>query len=543
MSHELLPVQTIAEKLGLPQKYYEQVSAHGAKIKLELLDDASFTHRGKLILVTATTPTVSGEGKTVTAIGLTQGLERIGKRAVITSREPSLGPVFGMKGGASGGGRAQVEPAAKINLHFHGDFHAITSAHNLLSALIDTHLFFGNELNLDPARITWPRAMDMNDRALRRIVVSAGGKREGADRHSGFVITAASEIMAIMALAADRADLRKRLESIIVGATKDGKPVTAKDLHAVGGMMALLSEALLPNLVQTSEGTPALVHMGPFANIAHGTSSVISQQMGLRLADYVVNECGFASDLGLEKYMDIVMPSSVIGRDGIRPAAAVLVSTVQSMRTQGEGDLAAGLKNLGAHIRILRAFKLPIVIAINRFPKDSEEDLQTLRSFCEAEGLPCAFSEAFNKGAEGATALAEAVVKLIEDNPNAPVQSVYSSEDSLKTKIGKVATQIYGADNVTYSADAEEQLQRFSEWGFAGLPICIAKTQYSLSDNPKLPGAPIGWTLNITNVSLSAGAGFLVAIAGNMMLMPGLPKVSRAEKIDVDDAGEITGLS
>jgi formate--tetrahydrofolate ligase len=538
MTQELLPIHAIAEKLGLPQKYYEQVSAHGAKIKLELLDDASYAQRGKLILVTATTPTVSGEGKTVTAIGLTQGLERIGKRAVITSREPSLGPVFGMKGGASGGGRAQVEPAAKINLHFHGDFHAITSAHNLLSALIDTHLFFGNELNLDPEQVTWPRAMDMNDRALRRIIVSAGGKREGANRHSGFVITAASEIMAIMALAADRNDLRKRLESIIVGATKDGKPVTAKDLHAVGGMMALLSEALLPNLVQTTEGTPALVHMGPFANIAHGTSSVISQKMALRLADYVVNECGFASDLGLEKYMDIVMPSS-----DIRPSGAVLVTTVQSMRTQGEGDLAAGLKNLGAHIRILRAFHLPIVIAINRFPKDSNEDLQALQTFCQTEGLPCAFSEAFNKGADGATELAEAVVKLIESKPDAPVRSIYLASDPLKTKIKKIAAEIYGADGVTFSEEADTQLQRFSDWGFAGLPVCIAKTQYSLSDNPKLPGAPAGWTLNITSVSLSAGAGFLVAIAGNMMLMPGLPKLSRAEQIDVDAAGGITGLS
>ena len=545
----MLSVTTIAEKLGLPEKYYEQVSGYGAKIRLELLEDASFKRRGKLILVTATTPTVSGEGKTVTAIGLTQGLERIGKRAVITSREPSLGPVFGMKGGASGGGRAQVVPAAKINLHFHGDFHAITSAHNLLAALIDTHLFFGNELGLDPEQITWPRAMDMNDRALRRIVVSAGGKREGADRHSGFVITAASEIMAIMALAADRADLRRRLESIIVGANKAGKPVTAKDLHAIGGMMALLSEALLPNLVQTSEGTPALVHMGPFANIAHGTSSVISQQMALRLADYVVNECGFASDLGLEKYMDIVMPSTfagqagLAGQVGIKPSAAVLVTTVQSMRQQGEGDLTAGLKNLGAHIRILRAFKLPIVVAINRFPNDAEADLEQLRSYCAEQGLPCAFSEAFTKGADGATELAQAVVKLIDDHADAPVAAVYAPEDSLKTKIEKIATEIYGADGVTFSEDAENQLQRFSRWGFAGLPVCIAKTQYSLSDNPKLPGAPSGWTLNITNVSLSAGAGFLVAIAGNMMLMPGLPKVSRAEQIDVDVAGEINGLS
>jgi len=538
MNQDLLQVQTIAEKLELPQKYYEQVSAHGAKIKLELLADPAFTKRGKLILVTATTPTVSGEGKTVTAIGLTQGLERIGKRAVITSREPSLGPVFGMKGGASGGGRAQVEPAAKINLHFHGDFHAITSAHNLLSALVDTHLFHGNALDIDPEQITWPRAMDMNDRALRRITVSVGGKREGADRSSGFVITAASEIMAIMSLASGRTDLRKRLEAIVIGATRAGKPVTAKDLNAVGGMMALLSEALLPNLVQTTEGTPAMVHMGPFANIAHGTSSVISQQMALRLADYVINEAGFASDLGLEKYMDIVMPSS-----GIRPSAAVLVTTVQSMKNQGAGDLEAGLKNLGAHIRILRAFRLPIVVAINRFPKDSQKELDRLRGFCRELGLPSAFSEAFSKGAEGSVELAMAVVRLLEEQPDAAVEPVYVAGDPLKTKIEKVATRVYGADSVAYTDEAEKQLQRFSDWGYSGLPVCVAKTQYSLSDNPKLSGEPTGWKLSITNVSLSAGAGFVVAIAGNMMLMPGLPKVSRAEQIDVDVDGEVIGLS
>ncbi len=538
MNHDLLPITTIAGKLNLPDKYYEQIGPYGAKIKLDLLEDPAFPVRGKLILVTATTPTVSGEGKTVTAIGLTQGLERIGKRVVITSREPSLGPVFGMKGGASGGGRAQVEPSAKINLHFHGDFHAITSAHNLLSALVDTHLFHGNALDIDPDKVTWPRALDMNDRALRRIVVSAGGKREGADRQSGFVITAASEIMAVMALSESRDDLRRRLEAIIIGETRTGHPVTARDLGATGGMMALLAEALLPNLVQTTESTPAMVHMGPFANIAHGTSSVLSQQMALRLADYVINEAGFASDLGLEKYMDIVMPSS-----GIRPAAAVLVTTVQSMVNQGEGSLEAGLANLGAHIRILRAFGLPIVVAINRFPNDTDADLKMLENFCTDQGLPSAFSEAFTKGAEGSVELAEALVKLLEENPEAPVHSVYQAADPLKTKIEKVAVQVYGADNVTYSAQAEDQLEHFSRWGFAGLPICIAKTQYSLSDNPKLPGAPTGWSLNITNVSLSAGAGFLVVIAGNMMLMPGLPKVSRAERIDVDVQGEVTGLT
>ena len=538
MDSRLLPITAVAEKLHLPSTYYEQIGAHGAKLRLELLDDAKLPVRGKLVLVTATTPTVSGEGKTVTAIGLTQGLERIGKRVVITSREPSLGPVFGMKGGASGGGRAQVEPSAKINLHFHGDFHAITSAHNLLSALIDTHLFHGNALEIDPAKVTWPRAMDMNDRALRRILVSAGGKREGADRASGFVITAASEIMAIMALASSRNDLRRRLEAIIIGESKSGKPVTAKDLGATGGMMALLSEALMPNLVQTTEGTPAMVHMGPFANIAHGTSSVLSQQMGLRLADYVINEAGFASDLGLEKYMDIVMPSS-----GIKPAAAVLVTTVQSMKNQGDGDLAAGLENLGAHIRILREFKLPTLIAINRFPGDTEAELAALQAYCTEHGLPSAFSEAFSKGAEGSVDLATALVKLIDEHPDAPVQSVYTATDPLKAKIEKVATKIYGAGSVAYSAEAESQLQHFSDWGFAGLPVCIAKTQYSLSDNPKLPGSPTGWTLNITSVSLSAGAGFLVAIAGNMMLMPGLPKVSRAERIDVDANGEVIGLT
>ena len=543
MDTKLLPISAIADKLQLPEDYYERIGAYGAKIRLELLKDAAFPVRGKMILVTATTPTVSGEGKTVTAIGLTQGLERIGKRVVITSREPSLGPVFGMKGGASGGGRAQVEPAAKINLHFHGDFHAITSAHNLLSALVDTHLFHGNALEIDADKVTWPRAMDMNDRALRRIIVSAGGKRYGADRASGFVITAASEIMAILSLASGRDDLRTRLERIIIGENKSGQPVTAKELGGVGGMMALLSEALLPNLVQTSEGTPAMVHMGPFANIAHGTSSVLSQQMGLRLADYVINECGFASDLGLEKYMDIVMPSS-----GIRPAAAVLVTTVQSMKNQGsqeggEGDLVAGLENLGAHIRILRAFGLPIVVAINRFPSDTDAELAVLQGYCSAQGLPSAFSEAFAKGAEGSVELAHALVKLVEEHPDAPVAPVYAAGDTLQEKIAKVATKIYGAASVAYSDEALAQLERFAQWGFGGLPICIAKTQYSLSDNAKLPGAPSGWTLHITNVALSAGAGFLVVIAGNMMLMPGLPKVSRAERIDVDADGEIVGLT
>ena len=539
----LLPIEAIAAKLNLSEDLYEKLSKVSAKLSLDLLDLPLAPGRqpGKLILVTATTPTTSGEGKTVTSIGLVQGLERIGKRAIIASREPSLGPVFGMKGGAAGGGRSQIEPAAKINLHFHGDFHAITSAHNLLSALVDSHLFHGNELALDPDAIAWPRALDMNDRALRSVIVSVTPpdkrQRDGSNRTSGFVITAASEIMAILALANSRDDLRARLTRVVVGADRAGEPVTAAALGAVGPMMALLSEALLPNLVQTTEGTPAMVHCGPFANIAHGTSSVISQQMGLRLADYVVNETGFASDLGFEKYMDLVMPSS-----GIKPSLAVLVTTVQSVRTQGEGDLERGLANLEKHIGIVQLFHLPAVVAINRFPNDTEAELDQLKAFCESRGAAFVLSEAFAKGGEGAAALATKVVEIIDANPNVEPRSIYSAEDSVVDKITKVATQVYGAAAVELSDHAKENLARFERWGFGALPVCIAKTQYSLSDNPKLPGAPTGWTLHVTDIGLSAGAGFLVVTAGAMMLMPGLPKTSRAMAIDVDAEGNIIGM-
>src|SRR5690242_9016336 len=393
MNKPLIPIKDVARKLGIPEKYFEQVGPYGGKVRLELLSDPAFARRGKLILVTATTPTASGEGKTVTAIGLTQGLALAGKKVVITSREPSLGPVFGMKGGAAGGGLSQIEPSAKINLHFHGDFHAISSAHNLLAALIDAHLFHGNDLNLDPERISWPRAMDMNDRALRRIAISLDSKKDGGGRKTGFVITAASEIMAIVALAKDIKDLRRRLDAIFVGVTREGKPVFARDLHATGGMMALLSEAILPNLVQTTDGTPAFVHAGPFGNIAHGTSSVISQQMGMRLADYVVNEAGFAADLGAEKYFDIVMQQS-----GNTPAAAVLVTTVQSLRNQGEGDLQRGLPNFVRHLKNLRQFGAPVVAAINRFPSDTDADLKRLAAYCAEHGVTSALSQGFAKG-------------------------------------------------------------------------------------------------------------------------------------------------
>ena len=542
MTKHLLPIETIAAKLDLPEKFYEKRSPVSAKLSLDLLKDTTLDRKGKLILVTATTPTVSGEGKTVTSIGLVQGLERIGHRAILTSREPSLGPVFGMKGGAAGGGHSKVEPADKINLHFHGDFHAITSAHNLLAALIDSHLFHGNELDIDPAAVTWPRTLDMNDRALRAVTLSVTAadkkQRDGFNRASGFLITAASEMMAILSLAEDRDDLRRRLSRIVVGAKRTGEPVTAAELGATGPMMALLAEAIEPNLVQTTEGTPALVHCGPFANIAHGTSSVISQKMGLQLADYAVNETGFASDLGFEKYMDLVSPSS-----GIKPSIAVLVTTIQSVRNQGEGSLEAGFQNLAKHIGIVQSFQLPVVVAINRFPQDNDEDLATVKRFCERNRASFALSEAFARGGEGAADLARKVVEVIESHTAAAPTTTYSSDDSAEEKVNKVAKTIYGADGVEFSTLAQKNLARFARWGFGNLPVCIAKTQYSLSDNPKLMGAPSGWTLHVTDVALSAGAGFLVVTSGAMMLMPGLPKTSRALDIDVDDEGEITGIS
>ena len=533
----LVPIKDIAKKLALLPEEYEMIGPYGAKLSLNLLDNPAYPVRGKLILVTATTPTTSGEGKTVVSIGLAQGLERIGQKSILTSREPSLGPVFGMKGGAAGGGLSQVEPSQKINLHFNGDFHAITSAHNLLAAMIDTHLFFGNQLDFDPARLTWPRAMDMNDRALRRITVSVGAKNESVTRESGFVITAASEIMAIVALSAGREDLRRRLGSIVVGVSRSGQPVTASDLGATGAMKSLLTDAILPNLVQTTEGTPAMVHTGPFGNIAHGTSSIISQKMGVRLADYVVNECGFAADLGAEKYLDIVMRSS-----GIRPAAAVLVTSVQSLRAQGEGDLERGFANLNHHLHTLRGFGVPVIVAINRFPKDTPAELDAIAAECERQGAAWARVEAFTKGGAGAVDLAEKVVEMIESHPNPAIQPMYSLEDSLEDKVGKVATQVYGAAKAEFSDKARAKLAQYSEWGYGRLPVCIAKTQYSLTDNPKIMGAPGGWSLQVTDASLSAGAGFVVAIAGNMMLMPGLPSHPRAMDIDVDADGNILGV-
>ena len=535
--HTLLPIPEIARKLGLRESDYEPLAPWAAKLKLDLLHDPARPIRGKLILVTATTPTTAGEGKTVTAIGLVQALERIGKNAVITSREPSLGPVFGMKGGAAGGGLSQIEPSQRVNLHFTGDLHAITAAHNLLAALIDAHLFHGNDLDLDPDSISWPRAMDMNDRALRSIRIDVDGKRDGANRHTGFVITAASEVMAVLALARDQADLRRRLDAIVIGASRSGKPIRAADLKATGAMMALLTDAILPNLVQTTEGAPALVHCGPFGNIAHGTSSIIAQQMGLRLTDYVVNEAGFAADLGAEKYFDIVMRVS-----GVSPSVAVLVTTVQSLRHQGNGDFEIGFANLERHMRNLQRFGVPVIVAINHFPHDTPEELGRLKARCTQLNVPSALAEAFTRGGEGCEDLARAVVGAIDRSGSVAAQPIYALAGSYEEKIRKVATEIYGADGVTLSDVAREKLRRFVDWGYGGLPICIAKTQYSFSDDPKKMGAPSGWTLHISDVVLAAGAGFIVPIAGNMMLMPGLPRVSRAEEIDVNDAGDIVGV-
>lgn len=537
MNSSLLSIQAIADKLDLADTYLEPFSLHSAKLKLELLNDSRYPRRGKLILVTGTTPTKRGEGKTVVSIGLTQALDQLGHRAIVTSREPSLGPIFGIKGGGVGGGRSQLEPSQKINLHFHGDFHAITSAHNLLTALLDAHLFHGNALNLDLNHITWPRTIDMNDRALRRIQIGLGETRRGVVRETGFVATAASEIMAILGLATSRADLRRRLNAIVVGFTDAGNPVRAADLDATGAMLVLLNDALLPNLVQTTEGTPALVHTGPFANIAHGTSSVLSQEIGLRLADFVVNETGFGTELGAEKYFNLVMRSS-----NIVPAAAVLVTTVPGLRMQGQGDLELGLANLANHLQILRRFRVPIVVAVNRFPDESEADVARVIQFCAAAGSPAAVVEAFANGGAGAIDLAEKVVHVVETDSNEAVRPLYPLDSRLEDKIGVIAQHVYGAKGVVYSDQARHKLQQFTDLGFGDLPICIAKTQRSISDDPALLGAPTEWTLRISDAVLSAGAGFVVVLAGDMLLMPGLPKVSRAAAMDVDDAGNIIGV-
>lgn len=528
---DLLPIEQIAAAAGIPAEYIEPYGRYCAKVRLEYLDSPPVREPGKLILVTAITPTSHGEGKTVTSIGLTQAIRKLGHNAIGTLRQPSLGPVFGVKGGANGGGKSQLHPAELINLHFTGDFHAITSAHNLLAAMTDSHLFHANEPALDPARIIWPRTMDMNDRALRKVVCGVGGKANGVERESGFVITAASEVMAVLALANSREDLRRRLENLVVGFGPGGEAVTAKQIGAVGSMMVLLNNALLPNLVQSTEHAPSFVHAGPFGNIAHGTSSVLSQKMALRCADFVVNECGFAADLGFEKYLDIVMRSS-----GITPAAAVLVASVRALEAHG------GMANLGHHMDILETFGVSYVVALNRFPGDTDAELAEVREFCQSRGAACEESDVFARGGEGGLAVAERAVDLARQGRPAP-KPVYELDAPLAAKIEAVAKRVYGAGGVVFDEKAKQKLDQYTALCYSHLPVCMAKTQSSTTDDPKIMGAPKGWTLRITDAALSAGAGFVVAIAGNMMRMPGLGKAPRALDLDVDASGKITGLS
>jgi formate--tetrahydrofolate ligase len=504
-----------------------------------MLSDSRPATQGKLILVTAMTSTSSGEGKTVTSIGLAQALTKIGKKAIVTLREPSLGPVFGLKGGATGGGQSQVLPNERINLHFTGDFHAVTSAHNLLAAMLDAHIHHGNGLRIDVNNLMWPRTMDMNDRALRSIVTGLGGRSNGPARETGFVITAASEIMAILALASGRQNLRQRLGQIVVGFDVSGKPVRAEDLKATGAMMVLLNDALMPNLVQTTEHTPAIVHAGPFGNIAHGTSSILAQKMGLHLADYVVNETGFGSDLGAEKYFDLVMPSA-----GLQPSAAVIIASTRSLLRHGPGQTSfeAGFANLGKHLENLRKFGVPIVVAINRFPSDTPAQLDSIMTFCRSLGIESAVSDVYTQGGAGGTYLAEKVISAISTALPAKVRPLYQAELSLAGKIETVAKEIYGAGDVVFESAAKKKLEKFTELGYGQLPVCMAKTQASLTDDPAKLGAPRGWTLNVTDASLSAGAGFVVAVLGEMMLMPGLGKSPQSFKLDVDEGGVIQGM-
>ena len=542
-----LNILEIAKAEGIDEKYIEQYGTNKAKINYTLLKDMADKPNGKLILVTAITPTPAGEGKTTTSVGLTDGLHKIGKKVAVALREPSLGPVFGVKGGAAGGGYAQVIPMEDINLHFTGDFHAIGAANNLLAAMIDNHIYQGNALRIDPKRITWKRVVDMNDRQLRNIVDGLGKRTDGATRVDGFDITVASEIMACFCLATDIKDLKERLARIIIGYNYDNQPVTAGELNAAGAMAALLKDALKPNLVQTLEHTPAFIHGGPFANIAHGCNSVLATTMALKLNDYVVTEAGFGADLGAEKFIDIKCRMT-----GLRPSAVVIVATVRALKHHGgvaKADLnnenlealEKGLPNLLQHVEnVTKVFGLPCVVAINRFPFDSEAELKLIEDKCHELGVNVCLSEVWAKGGEGGKDLAEEVVRLCEKESS--LNFTYETEDSIEEKLNKIATKIYHADGVELTTEARKQLKQLTELGFANLPICMAKTQYSFSDDQHLLGAPKGFKITIRNLKVSAGAGFIVALTGDIMTMPGLPKVPSANNIDVTDDGKITGL-
>ncbi len=544
---KLAPIQEVAAKLDIPAEDLEFYGKYKAKLSDELLQRTAGNPDGKLVLVTAINPTPAGEGKTTTSIGLGQAFGRLGKKAVLALREPSLGPCFGIKGGAAGGGYAQVVPMEDLNLHFTGDFHAITSANNLLAALLDNHIQQGNELNIDPRQIVWKRCLDMNDRALRNIVVGLGSKIDGMVREDHFVITVASEIMAILCLADDIEDLKKRLSGIIVAYTFHGEPVTAEDLHAAGAMTALLKDAMKPNLIQTLEHTPAIVHGGPFANIAHGCNSVKATRAGLKLADIVVTEAGFGADLGAEKFFDIKCRKA-----GLKPDCVVLVATVRALKYNGgvpKNELSAenlkalqkGSVNLEKHIENLQKYQVPIVVTLNSFVTDTKAETDFVEQFCKERGCEFALSKVWESGSEGGIELARKVLATLEQKES-HFQVLYPDEAGLEDKIETIAKEIYGADGVTYSPAAKKELQRITKLGMGGFPVCLAKTQYSLSDDPDKLGRPEGFTVNVREVYVSAGAGFVVAVLGSIMTMPGLPKVPAANAIDVDENGRITGL-
>lgn len=540
-------ITEVAKKLGITEDELELYGRYKAKISDEYIESISQREDGKLILVTAINPTPAGEGKTTTSVGLGQAFGKLGKKAIIALREPSLGPCFGIKGGAAGGGYAQVVPMEDLNLHFTGDFHAITSANNLLAAILDNHIQQGNELQIDPRQIVWKRCLDMNDRVLRNIVVGLGNKMDGMVREDHFVITVASEIMAILCLASDMHDLKERLGRIIVAYNFAGQPVTAGDLKAVGSMAALLKDAMKPNLIQTLEHTPALVHGGPFANIAHGCNSIRATKAALKMADYVITEAGFGADLGAEKFFDIKCRMG-----GLKPDAVVLVATVRALKYNGgvaKSELSkenlealkAGISNLEKHIENLHKYRVPIVVTLNAFVSDTEDEIRFVRQFCEERGCEFAISKVWENGGEGGIELAQKVLETLEEKES-HFQVLYGDELSLKEKIHAVATEIYGADGVSYAPAAEKQLRKLEELGFGEFPVCMAKTQYSLSDDPTLLGRPSGFQLNVREAYVSAGAGFVVVLTGAVMTMPGLPKEPAAYRIDVDDNGKITGL-
>lgn len=544
---DIKPISDIAEKLGISADELEFYGKYKAKLPLSLLKKYENKEDGKLILVTAINPTPAGEGKTTVTVGLGEAMNRIGKKAVIALREPSMGPVFGIKGGAAGGGYAQVIPMEDINLHFTGDMHAITAANNLLCAIIDNHIQQGNELRIDPRRILFKRCLDMNDRALRNVVIGLGGKVNGVPREDGFMITVASEIMAILCLSSGIKDLKDRLGSILTAYTYDGTPIYARDLNAVGSMAALLKDAIKPNLVQTLENTPALMHGGPFANIAHGCNSVTATRLALKLGDYCITEAGFGADLGAEKFLDIKCRCA-----GLKPSCVVIVATIRALKYNGgvpktelskENIVALknGIVNLETHIENMRKYGLPVVVAINRFATDTEAEIETIEAFCKEKDVPVSLTEVFARGGEGGKELAEKVVKTIETK-EAHFKPIYDEKLSIKEKLNVLAKEIYRAGDVVFTSNAEKAISEIEKLGKDKLPICVAKTQYSLSDDPQKLGSPKGFTLTVRDVRLSAGAGFIVALTGDIMTMPGLPKQPAAYKIDVDDDGNVSGL-